>query len=609
MTQKPQFAPGTLIGGKYRLDGLIDTGGMGAVYEATQMDLERRVALKVLHRELSDEPEVIERFHREAKLAASIGHDNICEVTDFGTSEEGVPYLVMPLLKGRSFQQVLTEDTLDIGRLCDIMLQVLSALEAAHAAGVIHRDLKPANIFISQVGDREDFVKLLDFGVSKMLASDTAKALTRTGALIGTPVYMAPEQARGDRSQDHRLDLYAAGVIMYESLTGKLPHEGETYTEIAIKIVTEPYVHPRAIKPEIPEALEAVVVKAMAKDPAERYEGARQMREAIDAAMAAKSAPSQTEISGSSAPIIRPETPPLRRHHFLLIPALLLIVAAAIVVFALYALWEPPSGPARLGASPPALGPSPAPTELSSGEARDSSKSEDNPVSRAKTLSVTVNADKAHRASSTVNVAKKDSAPPSSKGTAAEQQTQPSEDPSLPPPAPEATSTPEPTETYTTMSQLKEALKKGKITRAEYNARQSAMRKKRAQEYDRAKREYRAGVITKDEFNRRVAEVKHKYESGGSDAASPSAPTPAAPQTAANAPPEPTVTYANMGQLKQALKKGQITRAEYAAEQEKMRRKRAAEYDRLKRALQSGAMTRAEYNRRVIEVKRKYEGK
>ena len=164
----------------------------------------------------------------------------------------------------------------------DIALPTLSALEAAHDKGIVHRDLKPDNIFITKVGDREDFVKLLDIGISKYLGSDAATKFTRNGLVPGTPLYMAPEQAAGDKALDHRIDLYSLGVILYEAFTGELPFEGDSYNEILIKIVSKPFKNPRMIKPDIPLELEKIITKAMARSPKLRFKGARETREALE---------------------------------------------------------------------------------------------------------------------------------------------------------------------------------------------------------------------------------------------------------------------------------------------------------------------------------------
>jgi serine/threonine protein kinase len=184
--------PGSILDGKYRIDKQIGAGGMGAVHIATHVQIGRKVAIKTLHPIYAGDQQTVERFHREAQMAGSIGHDNICEVTDLGTAADGSLYLVMPLLSGMALSDLLARpDRPDIPRIADIAAQTLSALQAAHDAHIVHRDLKPDNIFITKVGDRDDFVKLLDFGISKLMDSEEVTRLTQTGTVLGTPFYMA----------------------------------------------------------------------------------------------------------------------------------------------------------------------------------------------------------------------------------------------------------------------------------------------------------------------------------------------------------------------------------------------------------------------------------
>ena len=280
---------------------------MGIVYEAIHVDIGRRVAIKRLHRNYTTDELIVSRFQQEARLAASIGHDNICEVTDIGKSKSGAPYLVMPLLSGSSMADLLeSDDRPGIMRIVDIICQTLSALHAAHDAKIVHRDLKPDNIFITRVGDREDFVKLLDFGISKVINQESVSKLTKTGTVLGTPYYMAPEQARGAKNLDHRVDIYAMGVILYEAATGRRPFEGDTYNEVMFKILTEPFDAPRTVNPSIPASVEKVILKAMARDPVERYASAEEMRSALENAavetmpgMGAFSTRASTAVGGS----------------------------------------------------------------------------------------------------------------------------------------------------------------------------------------------------------------------------------------------------------------------------------------------------------------------
>jgi eukaryotic-like serine/threonine-protein kinase len=295
-------AVGDLVGGKYRLLREIGKGGMGVVFEARHEAIDRPVALKTLRADLAGDQQLLARFQREARLAGSMGHDNICEVTDVGATEEGSLFLVMPLLKGTSLADVVrAEGTLGARRAADIICQVLDGLGAAHGAGVVHRDLKPENIFIIRLGGRDDFVKILDFGIAKELDQDARAGLTATGLVLGTPHYMAPEQARGSKELDHRVDVYAAGVILFEMLTGRKPYPGDSYNEVLAKILTEPFPRPRSLNPEIPQAMEEIVMAAMEKDPAERFASATAMRAAIESAVGREPAGSPAVATPSMA--------------------------------------------------------------------------------------------------------------------------------------------------------------------------------------------------------------------------------------------------------------------------------------------------------------------
>ncbi|MCP4604653.1 MAG: serine/threonine protein kinase [Proteobacteria bacterium] len=282
---------GTLINGKYRVVRLVGMGGMGAVYEATHVVTSRRVAVKQLQSKYIGDERVVQRFHQEARLAASIGHENICEVIDQGVTDDGLPYLVMPLLVGCSLADLLKQEgRLSLVRTKDIACQVLDALETAHSAKIVHRDLKPGNIYIARSVDRIDFVKLLDFGISKVLDQDLISDLTKSGVVLGTPHYMAPEQAKGSKHIDHRVDLYAIGVILYEAFTGRKPFKGDSYNEVMYKIISEPFPAPASLNPSIHPAIETVVLRAMARHPDDRFDSAAEMREALQNAVAKRTA-------------------------------------------------------------------------------------------------------------------------------------------------------------------------------------------------------------------------------------------------------------------------------------------------------------------------------
>ena len=329
--------PGEVLDGKYTIGEVIGSGGMGTVYEAVQNDSDRRVAIKVLHSKYSKSPKIVERFQREARFAGSIEHDNICRVIDHGTSGDGAPYLVMPLLNGRPLGRILEkEERLSSSQMVDIACQTLQALAAAHHRKVVHRDLKPDNIFISRVGERENLVKLLDFGISKVLENDNPSDLTATGMVLGTAYYLAPEQARGSKKIDQRVDVYAMGVILYEALTGGRPFEGDTYNEVVFKIAGDPVKPPRVLNPEIPQSLERVILKAMAIDPGARFSSAEEMCRALEQATDAGSdSPdleetlADTDIEGARA-VSKPE----RKQNF--VAYVLVSVLVLVLVTVLY---------------------------------------------------------------------------------------------------------------------------------------------------------------------------------------------------------------------------------------------------------------------------------
>ncbi len=283
---KPSLPPGTLLEGVYRVGKVLGEGGMGCVYEAINVDIDRPVAIKHLHDQFIGNEEVVERFHREARLAASIGHDNICEVIDFDRADDGSPFLVMPRLEGKTLSDLMAEHkVLSIERITDILCQVLSGLQAAHDTKIVHRDMKPENIFITTVGDRPDFVKLLDFGISKIMDCESVSSLTQTGLLMGTPHYMSPEQASGIKEIDQRTDIWAVGVILYEAITGQKPFEGDTYLAVLHQIGRGSVRPPSAVNPAIPAAFEKVVLRAIAPSIHDRYQHADEMRVALSDAL------------------------------------------------------------------------------------------------------------------------------------------------------------------------------------------------------------------------------------------------------------------------------------------------------------------------------------
>jgi serine/threonine protein kinase len=261
---------GTTLGDSYRIVRMVGEGGMGRVYEARHTRLgNKRFAIKMLHAEYARQPDVVARFQREAEAASGITHPNIVDVYDVHNTEDGLPYMVGEFLEGEEFGDFLERSgKIPVPLAVRIVRQLCRALGAAHARDVVHRDMKPENVFL--VGNPErPTVKIIDFGISKV-GDAGGTALTRTGMIMGTPAYMAPEQARGDKV-DLRADIYALGGILYRALTGKKPFDGDDPSVTLAQVLTEDPTRPRAREPSIPQALELVIQKAMSKSPADRH--------------------------------------------------------------------------------------------------------------------------------------------------------------------------------------------------------------------------------------------------------------------------------------------------------------------------------------------------
>jgi serine/threonine-protein kinase len=279
-TPAPAETPPVVLGGRYRLMHVLGEGGMGTVWAAEHQLLKKTVAVKLLlPQQLHGAAR--KRFEREARMAGSIGHPSIVKVFDLGHRDDGAPYLVMEYLRGESLaDRVATYGALGVAECVTIMTQVLGGLAAAHDKGIIHRDLKPDNVFLARQDDGSTRAKLLDFGVSKSLDENTL-ALTRTGAVIGTPYYLSPEQARGDQDIDHRVDIWAAGVVLYEMLTGTLPFTADNYNALLVKILTNTAAPPTRVRPGIPLEMENVVLRAMEQDRDKRFPSAQAMLDAL----------------------------------------------------------------------------------------------------------------------------------------------------------------------------------------------------------------------------------------------------------------------------------------------------------------------------------------
>jgi eukaryotic-like serine/threonine-protein kinase len=277
---------GALLAGKYRLDSLIGEGGMGSVWSATHVGLGQAVAIKFISRDFLRSEEALRRFDAEAKAAAQLRSRHVVQVFDTGRLEDGTPYIAMELLRGETLQgRVHRAGPVQLPEAVDILSQCCKALGRAHAAGIIHRDIKPDNIFLAQSNDDDSaLVKILDFGVAKMGATGNeqgSQGATRTGAVLGTPLYMSPEQARGLKNIDQRTDLYSLGLVAYTMFTGNLAFSSESFGDLLLQICTAPLPSLAAGAPWLPPAIDAWFQRACAREPAHRYATAQEFADAL----------------------------------------------------------------------------------------------------------------------------------------------------------------------------------------------------------------------------------------------------------------------------------------------------------------------------------------
>jgi eukaryotic-like serine/threonine-protein kinase len=357
----------TGLDGRYEIQRKVGEGGMGAVYEARHTVIGKRVAIKVLLEKYAEKADVVARLLQEARLASSIGHENIIDITDFGVTAEGRTFVVMEFLDGESLHDLLLrEGCLAPSRALPIVRQVASALGAAHEKGIVHRDVKPENVFITRRGDG-DYVKVVDFGISKAVKpepdAETSPRLTTTGMVLGTPLYLSPEQARGEEALDHRIDVYALGVVLYETLTGEVPFHGANYLSIISQILEKEARPPSELRADLALStnLDEVVAHAMAKDRSLRYQSMAE----LDADLA--------RLESGLTPRARsvPPLPPRRRRWPELAGWVVgiggLAVAIALVVPRLFAGEAPraeTAAAAEAARAEPAPLPPPAPTTV-----------------------------------------------------------------------------------------------------------------------------------------------------------------------------------------------------------------------------------------------------
>lgn len=278
---------GQIVAEKYRVERLLGRGGMGAVFEGTHLLVGRRVAIKVLLPEASAAPEGGARFERELRAGGRIGNEHVLDVFDAGSLPDGSRFMVSELLEGETLEKRIERGRISPRECARLTLQLLDGLAAAHQAGIVHRDLKPDNIFLITRSNQKDFVKIIDFGVSKYQFDDPqAMTLTSTGAVVGTPYYLSPEQARGERQIDARSDLYTVGVIMFRCVSGDVPHRADGLRSLLFKIALNPPPPLTRDVPDVDPAFAALVQKAMAREREARFQNAAEMRQTLEAWLA-----------------------------------------------------------------------------------------------------------------------------------------------------------------------------------------------------------------------------------------------------------------------------------------------------------------------------------
>jgi serine/threonine protein kinase len=311
MSEEPIQPPSTsLVAGKYQLLGMIGRGGMGSVWEGRHITLGTKVAIKFIEKEYAQSEEARSRFDNEARAAATIQSKHAIQIFDHGVTDDGKPYIVMEMLEGEPLDKRLERlGRMPLQETARVLSQVCRALNRAHERGIVHRDLKPENIFLVRTqDDDEDVAKVLDFGIAKIRgpAGQSLSNSTKTGAVLGTPYYMSPEQARGLRNIDHRTDLWSLGVIVFKCVTGVLPFEGESLGDLLVKICTTPLPVPSQVLPGLPPMFDAWFARALDRDPSKRFANAQELADALSYACgisvrrpASSSVPQQQELGNA----------------------------------------------------------------------------------------------------------------------------------------------------------------------------------------------------------------------------------------------------------------------------------------------------------------------
>jgi serine/threonine-protein kinase len=295
--------PGDILAGKYRVEKVLGTGAMGVVVAAMHVELHERRAIKFMLPSMLGDAEGVERFLREARAAVRLKSQHVARIHDIGRLETGAPYTVMEYLEGGDLKALLdARGPLPVTEAVAYVLQACEAIAEAHALGIIHRDLKPANLFVTTGVGGAPFVKVLDFGIAKVISAQGPVDMTRTSGLLGTPLYMSPEQMRSARNVDARTDIWALGAILYRMLTGRTPFLGSSVTEICAAVSADPPDPPSLFRPDLPPAFEAVILRCLEKSPARRFATAAELATAL--------APFATPLQASAASWARPADPP-----------------------------------------------------------------------------------------------------------------------------------------------------------------------------------------------------------------------------------------------------------------------------------------------------------
>ncbi len=304
---------GQLVAGEFRIEARVGTGGMGSVYRAAQPEMNRHVAIKILHRKYSARPDLVSRFKREARAMSHLSHPNTARVFTYGQLDDGAWYMVLEFMEGKNLAQLIrAHGPMDPERAIKIMIQICGALEEAHRAGIIHRDLKPENIFLTNQGGIEDFPKLLDFGLAKVSERQMrpgSMILTQEGMVFGTAEFMSPEQASGE-PLDARSDIYSLGVILYELVSGRLPFDAKEPLQFVKMHVEEPPIplEERAPNLQFPEGLGMILLKAMAKKKEDRFQTAADLANVLKDCMEGRLSASIAR----SVPLLTKKKPSLR---------------------------------------------------------------------------------------------------------------------------------------------------------------------------------------------------------------------------------------------------------------------------------------------------------